>query len=42
MPMIMRVETINYYKGKLHLRAMPEWQQGIAFYDGDLYITGEL
>ena len=29
------------YKGKLHLRAVPEWQQGIAFYNGDLYITGE-
>lgn len=27
------------YAGKLHLRASPEWTQGIAFYQGDLYIT---
>lgn len=27
------------YAGKLHLRAEPEWTQGIAFYKGDLYVT---
>jgi hypothetical protein len=29
------------YAGKLHLRAPPQWQQGIAFRDGFLYITAD-
>ena len=29
------------YMGKLHLRATPEWTQGLAFYKGDLYITND-
>mmetsp|Transcript_54415 Transcript_54415/g.115590 ORF Transcript_54415/g.115590 Transcript_54415/m.115590 type:complete len:405 (-) Transcript_54415:83-1297(-) len=29
------------YTGKLHLRATPTWTQGIAFYQGDLYITAD-
>ena len=29
------------YLGKLHLRAMPTWTQGLAFYKGDLYITAD-
>ena len=33
--------TDGEYAGKLHLRAEPEWSQGIAFYKGDLYITAD-
>lgn len=33
--------TDGAYVGKLHLRAVPEWTQGIAFYKGDLYITAD-
>jgi len=29
------------YVGKLHLRATPEWTQGLAFYKGDLFITAD-
>ncbi len=29
------------YRGRLHLRAPPQWQQGIAVFDGDLYITAD-
>ena len=29
------------YRGKLHLRPVPQWQQGIAYYEGDLYITAD-
>ncbi len=29
------------YEGKLHLRPVPQWQQGIAVYDGSLYITAD-
>jgi hypothetical protein len=29
------------YAGKLHLRAVPQWQQGIAAFDGSLYITAD-
>ena len=29
------------YRGKLHLRAIPQWQQGIAVRDGALYITAD-
>ncbi len=29
------------YAGKLHLRPVPQWQQGIACYDGSLYITAD-
>lgn len=29
------------YMGKLHLKATPEWSQGLAFYKGDLYITND-
>jgi hypothetical protein len=31
----------NKYAGKLHLRAVPQWQQGIAAFDGSLYITAD-
>merc|ERR1719491_76302 len=34
------LETGDYVE-KLHLRATPEWTQGIAFYKGDLYITAD-
>jgi hypothetical protein len=29
------------YAGKLHLRPVPQWQQGIARYGGSLYITAD-
>lgn len=29
------------YKGKLHLRPVPQWQQGIAYFNGSLYITAD-
>jgi len=29
------------YRGKLHLRAVPQWQQGIAYMNGSLYITAD-
>ncbi len=29
------------YVGKLHLRPVPQWQQGIAAYRGSLYITAD-
>lgn len=29
------------YSGRLHLRAPPQWQQGIAYHDGFLYITAD-
>lgn len=29
------------YLGKLHLRPVPQWQQGIAYKDGSLYITAD-
>lgn len=29
------------YDGKLHLRPVPKWQQGIAVHDGALYITAD-
>ena len=29
------------YAGKLHLRAVPQWQQGIAYHNGSLYITAD-
>ena len=29
------------YLGKLHLRPVPQWQQGIAVFDGSLYITAD-
>jgi len=29
------------YAGKLHLRPVPQWQQGIAVFDGSLFITAD-
>ncbi|QDU74332.1 hypothetical protein Pan97_13390 [Bremerella volcania] len=29
------------YAGKLHLRPVPQWQQGIAVHNGNLYITAD-
>ncbi|MEM6692750.1 MAG: hypothetical protein AAF664_25200 [Planctomycetota bacterium] len=29
------------YEGKLHLRPVPQWQQGIACYRGNLYVTAD-
>jgi len=29
------------YAGKLHLRPVPQWQQGIAAHDGHLYLTAD-
>ncbi len=29
------------YEGKVHLRPVPQWQQGIACYNGSLYITAD-
>jgi hypothetical protein len=29
------------YVGKLHLRPVPQWQQGIAAFDGSLFITAD-
>jgi hypothetical protein len=29
------------YAGKLHLRPVPQWQQGIAAFDGSLFITAD-
>ena len=29
------------YAGKIHLRPVPQWQQGIAVLDGSLYITAD-
>ncbi|MHC5026087.1 MAG: hypothetical protein ACYTGR_04910 [Planctomycetota bacterium] len=29
------------YAGKLHLRPVPQWQQGLACFDGALYITAD-
>jgi len=29
------------YAAKLHLRPVPQWQQGIAVFDGSLYITAD-
>jgi hypothetical protein len=33
--------TTGTYAGKLHLRPVPQWQQGIAALDGSLYITAD-
>jgi hypothetical protein len=33
--------TTGTYAGKLHLRPVPQWQQGIAAFDGSLYITAD-
>jgi hypothetical protein len=33
--------TDGQYAGKLHLRPVPQWQQGIACYGGSLYITAD-
>lgn len=27
------------YKGKLHMQPAPKWLQGVAYHDGDLYVT---
>ncbi len=29
------------YLGKIHLQAPPQWIQGIAYYNGDLYLTAD-
>ena len=29
------------YKGKLRLNPAPEWMQGVAYYDGKLYVTSD-
>ena len=29
------------YAGRVHLRAPPQWQQGIAFFNGYLYLTAD-
>ncbi len=29
------------YAGKLHLRAPPQWQQGVAYFNGFLYLTAD-
>ena len=29
------------YRGKLHLRPVPQWPQGIAYLDGHLYVTAD-
>ena len=29
------------YAGRLHLRPVPQWQQGIAAHDGSLFITAD-
>lgn len=29
------------YSGKLHLRPVPQWQQGVAAFDGSLFITAD-
>jgi hypothetical protein len=29
------------YRGKLHLRPVPQWQQGITYFDGQLFITAD-
>jgi hypothetical protein len=29
------------YGGKLHLRPVPQWQQGITYFDGNLFITAD-
>ena len=29
------------YSGRLHLRAPPQWQQGVAYQDGFLYLTAD-
>ena len=29
------------YKGKVHLQCPPQWLQGIAYYDGSLYMTAD-
>jgi hypothetical protein len=33
--------TTDSYRGKLHLRPVPQWQQGIAAFDGSLFITAD-
>ena len=33
--------TTGAYAGKLHLRPVPQWQQGIAVFSGSLYITAD-
>jgi hypothetical protein len=33
--------TTDSYAGKLHLRPVPQWQQGIAVFEGALYITAD-
>jgi hypothetical protein len=33
--------TTDSYMGKLHLRPVPQWQQGIAAFDGSLFITAD-
>ena len=29
------------YRGKLQMRPAPKWLQGVAYYDGNLYVTGD-
>ena len=39
---IYRYDILNdTFAGKLHLRPTPQWQQGIAAFDGSLYITAD-
>ncbi len=33
--------TSGEYKGKVHLQCPPQWLQGIAYYDGYLYMTAD-
>ncbi len=33
--------TNGEYKGKVHLQCPPQWLQGIAYYDGYLYMTAD-
>jgi hypothetical protein len=29
------------YSGKVHVRPVPQWQQGIAYFDGQLFVTAD-
>ncbi|MCR5793911.1 MAG: hypothetical protein K6G61_01015 [Solobacterium sp.] len=31
----------GYYKGKLEMNPAPQWLQGVAYYDGSLYVTAD-
>ena len=33
--------TTGSYKGKVHMHMPPQWIQGIAYYDGSIYITAD-